>query len=791
VVNALRLLDRKLVRDLWHLRGPGLAIAVVTACGVASFVSLRSMQHHLRISQETYYARGRFADVFARVERAPRSVLREVASIPGITSVEARATADVNLDVPGLAEPAFGHLVGITVGREPALNRVFVRTGRPLAPGGRDEVLISEGFAVANGLAPGDSIEAVIGGRWKRLIIAGIALAPEYAYELRPGDLFPDPRRFGVLWMDADALSSAVGLQASWNDLAVSLAEDASEPAVIAALDRILDRYGSRGAYGRDLHISHRYLTNEIDQNRSISTIVPPIFLGVAAFLIHLVLTRVVASQREQIGMLKAYGFGAVQLGRHFVLLALAPVLVGTAGGWILGLWSAHGLAELYAQYFRIPEADFVARWDVLAAAAVISVVAAIVGAIDALRRVLRLPAAQAMRPEPPARFRAGFLERSGLAAALPPVARMIIRTVTRRPIRAALSILGLAFGVAVVIVGMFSYDSIEVIRRLSFFDAQRDDIAVTFARAQNNAALYALEKLPGVWRVEATRATPVRLRNANRERQVALVAASGDDELRRVVDDEGRPFPVERGGLLLSEALARLLDVGTGDSVRLEVLVGRQPVRVVLVRGLLPDLLGTTAYAAVEDFERWTGEPLAIDGAVLKVDARFVDSVNALLKRAPGVRGVAVRGAAIRSFDEAIDQSFNVTLITLIIFAGALAAGVAYNTVRIALAERGRDLASLRVLGFTRAEVSRMLFGEQGLLAVFAVPLGFVLGTGFAWLMIVSFESDLFRLPLVIRPRTYATAAAALLVSGVLAAMLVQRRLNRLDLVAVLKTRE
>lgn len=791
MVNALRPLDRKMLRDLWQIRGPGLAVAIVAACGVASFVSMRSMLEHLLVSQESYYARGRFADVFAQVERAPRSVLRDIADIPGVTAVDARVTTNVNLDVPGLAQPALGHLVGIPVQREPALNRVFIRRGRGLAPGGRDEVLVSEGFADANSLAPGDSIEAVISGRWRRLHVVGIALAPEFAYELGPGDLFPDPRRYGVLWLEAEALAAALGLEGAWNDLALSLSKDASEPAVIDAVDRLLDRYGSRGAYGRDLHVSHRYLTNEIEQNRSFSAMIPPIFLGVAAFLIHLVLSRIVSSQREQIGMLKAYGFPTSQLGRHYVLLALGPVLLGTILGWGLGLWFAQQLAQIYAQYFRIPEAEFTPRIGVLFAAGSIGVIAGVVGALAALLRVLKLPAAEAMRPEPPARFRAGLFERSGLAAALPPVARMIVRTVMRRPLRSALSMLGLSLGVAVVIVGMFAYDSIEVIRRVSFFDAQRDDIAVSFTRPQSADALYALASYPGVMRVEAQRSTPVRLRNAHRERQVALVAVEPGQQLRRVVDARGEPVPVPAGGLLVSRALADLLHVGVGDSVRLEVLVGRQPERLVPVRGLLSDLLGTTAFATIDDFRRWTGEPSAIEGAVLRVDPQLVDSVNAMLKRAPGVQSVAVRGAAIRSFDDAIEQSFDVTLITLITFAGALAAGVAYNTVRVALSERGRDLASLRVLGFTRAEVARMLFGEQGLLAAFAVPAGFVFGTGLAWLIVVGFESDLFRLPLVIRPRTYAVAAATLIGSGVLAGMLVRRRLNRLDLVAVLKTRE
>jgi putative ABC transport system permease protein len=791
MVGALRVLDRKLVRDLWHLRGPGLAIAIVTACGVASFVALRSMQHHLAEAQRSYYQRGRFADVFAQVERAPRAILEQIAAIDGVDVVEARVAGDVNLSVPGLKEPAVGHFVGISTERAPALNAVFVRRGRALAPGGRDEVLVSEGFADANAIGQGDSLDAVIGGRWRRLYIVGVALAPEYAYELRPGDLFPDPRRYGVLWMDERVLAPALGLDAAWNDVAVSLDAGAREGAVIDAVDDLLAPFGSRGAYGRSLQVSHRYLSNEVEQNRTFAAIIPVIFLGVAAFLIHLVLSRVVATQREQIGMLKAFGFGRADLGRHFALLALAPVMLGAVAGCVLGVWVAGKLAVVYQQYFRIPEAPFVAQRSVIWIALTISALAAVAGALEALRHVLRIPAAEAMRPEPAARYRAGFLERRGIAAALPPVARMIVRSIVRRPVRAGLSVVGLAFGVAVVIVGMFAFDSLDFIRAVSFNKAQRDDIAVMFARPENDDALRDLAHLPGVLRVEALHTTPVRIRHAHRERQVALVGVAPGAKLRRVVDAQGDEVAPPAGGLLMSEALATLLHVRVGDSVQMDVLVGGQASRFVPVGGLLDDLLGTTAYAPIDEFRHWTGEANAIEGAVLTVDARLRDSVNAMLKRAPSVGSVSVRAAAMESFDEAIEQSFRVTLTTLIVFAVALAAGVSYNTVRIALSERARDLASLRVLGFTHAEVARMLFGEQGLLAVLAVPLGFALGAGLAWVMVTAFESDLFRLPLVIQPRTYALAAMALAGSGLFAGLLVRRRLNRLDLVAVLKTRE
>ena len=791
----LRALDRKALRDLWQLRGPVVAIVVVVICGVASFVAMRSMVPHLARAQASYYRTSRFADVWVSVTRAPNAVAREIAAIPGIATVETRVSGDVVLDVPGLLEPASGRVIGLPLHRTPALNRITLQKGRMLSAGHDDEVVISEGFAKANRLAPDDSLGAVIHGRWRRLHIVGIALSPEFVLELRASDLFPDNRRYGMLWINEEAAAAAFGMQGAWTDASIGLAAGTSEREVIARLDGLLRRYGTLGAYGRALQVSHRYLSDEIDQARAFATAAPLIFLGVAAFLINIVLSRIVASQREQVGMLKAFGVSTWELSRHYALIALVPVVSGALLGCAIGVWLAQQLAGLYAQSYRIPNAPFEPAPTVMLAAVTISVVAALVGALNAVRRVQRLPAAEAMRPESPVQYRAGLAERWHVDRWLSPVGRMTLRSMERRPWRAALSLIGMAMGVGVMILGMFMFDAIDAVRDVYFERAQREDVSVTFIGPRSDDALRELARLPGVTRVEAIRTVAVRLHHEQRSRQLAIIGVNADARLRHVVDADGRSKPLPGDGLLISRALADLLNTQVGDTVQVDLLTGTRPTRLMHVGGLLDDMVGTNAYLADDDVRGLLRDAGAsgdaVDGALLAVDARWRDSVYSRLKQAPGVSGIGARAAVRENFDRMLADTFNVTLFTVFIFATAMSVGVVYNTARIALSEQSRDLASLRVLGFTRAEVARMLFGEQIVLGVLAIPVGFAIGVIFAAMLVAGISSELFRLPLVIQPRTLLAAALLLVISGFGSAALVRRKLDQLDLVAVLKTRE
>lgn len=790
----MRPLDRKLLRDIWHLRGPFFAVVLVVASGIALFVALRSMQGYLTGAQADYYRNQRFADLFAHARRAPDSLAREIAAIPGVAVVETRIVADILLDVPGLAEPATGRVVSLPESGRPRLNDLYLRRGRLPMPGETDAVVVSDAFATANRLAPGDRIGAVLYGRWQALRIVGTAVSPEFVYEIGGGDVFPDNRRFGALWMGRRALANAFALEGAWNDLVATLAPGALEPEVLARFDRLLAPYGGHGAYGREDHLSHRFLSDEIQETRVTSVLVPSIFLAVTAFLIHLVLGRLVGTQRDQIAVLKAFGYPSPAVAGHYIGLALAPVGAGCLLGIAVGVWFASRLAAVYADFFQFPEVAFAPRAGVVLTGVGIGLASGFAGALGAARRVLALPPAEAMRPEAPARFRPSLVERGPWGPLLSTPARIVVRHLHRSPVKALLSVAGLAAAGAILVVSPFFFDAVDRLKDVQFDHVQREEVAVSFREVRDPAALDELRRLPGVHRVEPYRVVDARLsavRSGNRRERVGLTGLTPGAELRRIVDQNLRAQQPPPTGVLLSAMLADRLGVRAGDRVEVAILEGRRPRIELTVEGTTDDLLGSAAYLDLEFLNREMGESDVASGAFLAVDLAALEELYARLKRLPGVSGVGVRAAARAGFERTIAESFRISLTVTILFACVLAAGMVYNGARVALSEHGRELASLRVLGFTQGEVATLLLGEQAILTLTSLPFGLLAGYGLCWLIVLRVQSELFRIPLVVTATTPLFAVAAVLAAAVLSGWVVRRRLSRLDLVAVLKTRE
>jgi len=783
--------NRMLWRDLWHLRGQVFAAALVVACGVAAFVSLRATYESLLSARDGYYQAQRFADVFAQLKRAPSSQASRIAEIPGVGEVRTRVVLEVTLDVPGLDEPASGRLVSIPQRRAPMLNDLILRAGRYVDPRRDDEVIASEPFATANNLQLDDDVGAIINGRWKRLRIVGVALSPEYIYELGGGAIIPDNRHFGVLWMGERALASAYNMDGAFNDVSLSLTAGASEADVIERLDLLLARYGGLGAYGREEQLSHRLISDEISQNRVTSTFVPSIFLGVAAFLLHIVLSRLTTLQRTQIGLLKAFGYTNREVGAHYLGFALVTVLLGLALGAALGVYGGTWLTAMYRDFYRFPHLDYVVSSRVMSLTLLIVVAAACIGALGAVRRAVKLPPAEAMRPEPPAEFRAGLLERSGLSARLPSSARMILRGIARRRGKAVLAALGIACAVGILIVGRFGLDAMNYLLRVQFQVVQRDDLMVTFTEPVSGSVRNELMRLPGVLTAEPFRAVPAKLRFEHRSKRIQLTGLSTNGGLRGLVDAKLRPVALPISGVVLTRKLGEVLGVGAGDIITASVLEGARPERALQVVSLVDEPVGIGAYMDLHALNSLLREAGSISGAFLEVDPRQAPALYRALKRLPSVGGVALRDANLRSFEKILDRSMRTISVVEVLFACVIAFGVVYNGARIALSERGNELASLRVLGFTRGEVTRLLLGEQGVLTLLAIPLGFVLGIWTAWLLSERLNTELYRIPLVIESATLSFAVVVIVVAALLSGMLVARRINRLDLIAVLKTRE
>ena len=787
----MKALDRKLLRDLMQMKGQALAISLVMACGVATFVLSLTTLGSLRNSQQTYYDRYHFADVFARVKRAPHSLAERIAEIPGVGSVQTRVVMDVTLDVPGVAEPATGRLISIPDRTTRGLNDIHLRSGRWFEPGRRGEVLVSEAFAEANHFKPGDEVKAILNGRLQPLKIVGIAMSPEYIYAIRPGELMPDDRRFGVFWMSATELAPAFNMEGAFNDVALSLTPGASEAEVIQRLDRLLDPYGCAGAYGRSEQISNKFVSNELTQLKSMAMVAPTIFLSVAAFLLNVVLSRIVNTQREQIAALRAFGYTRLQVGLHFLKLIFLLVFLGWVIGTIAGAYLGHEMTGMYAMFFRFPVFDYQFDMAIAFLALLVAGSAATLGALAAVRRAAIMPPAEAMRPEPPAKYRRTILERLGLSRFISQAMRIVLRNLERQPFRSLMTVVGIALATSVLVLGSFIQDVTEYVIDFQFTTVQRQDATITFIEPSSSAVLHEVRNMPGVIDAEPFRSVPVRMRVGHRARRLAIMGLDPQMRLFRVLDTSERLVPLPDDGLVMSDKLADLLSVKVGDVVTLEVLEGERPVRAVAVAAIMTDYTEASAYMSIAALNRLLREGDCISGAFLTLDVQERGKLYTKLKEMPKVAGVSIKEAALRSFQHTLEENLLRMRTINVIFACIIAFGVVYNSARISLAERSRELATLRVMGFTRGEISAILLGELAVLTLVAIPLGLVMGSGLAKIATVTLETETQRFPYVVNDATYAFAATITLLAACLSGLVVRRRLDDLNLVAVLKSRE
>lgn len=787
---VMRALDRKLLRDLSRLKLQAAAIALVVASGVGMFIAMVATYRSIRISEQHYYADQRFGHIWADLSRAPSSVTRTIAAVSGVAAVEGRIKERVILDVPGLVEPASAELVSIPSEPDHAVNGLHVRRGRHVERGNAGEVLVSEAFAEANHLALGDRMTATVAGQRVELRFVGVALSPEYVMPTMPNGLSADDHRYAILWMAHDELQSLVDLRGAINEVAVRLMRGADERAVIAAIDRILEPYGGRGAFARDSLPSQSHYEEHVQMITSLAVVMPTIFLLVAAFLVNMVLSRMVATQREQIGLLKAFGYTSGRVATHYLELALLIVLGGVVLGLPLGVYLGRLIAEFFGKFFRFPVLVFRVDPPVALGAALVAVASAALGALGTVRRVVSLPPIVAMAPEVP-RFHRSLFDRIGLSKLLAPSSRMILRGVTRRPLRSALAIAGMSLAVAVAMLGMSVKNFGDRMRDVRYQAVERQDLTVSLIHPRAVGTVQDFLHLPGVRRAEPFRVAPARILAHGRTQDIALFGLPAGGVLHNVVDGAYRTAFVPRDGAIVTTWLAKHFGLRRGDLLTLEIRENRRRVVTVPIVELLDEGLGVAVYMDLDALGRLLGEPGTYSGANLTVDPTRERDLYAVLKRTPAAVAVDFRSGALAMYRAMGDAAVEFIRQIEVVFGIIIAFGVVYNTARIALAEHARELATLRVLGFTRGEVSRILLGEIAALAIPAVPLGFAMGYGLSALIVSTMNGERMHPALVIDPSTYGLAFVVFIVAAAASALVVRRGLDRLDLLAVLKARE
>ena len=786
----MKALDRKLLRDLWRLKTQVLTIAIVVASGVAAFVGSSSAHTSIVRLRDSYYETGRFAHVFSSVKRAPLRIENELRSLAGVADAEATVVGNVLVSLPDVSESMTGVVIALPLHGEANINRIVLRSGQPLEPDDSKGVLVSDAFAKHQSLKPGSRVTLLINGTFESFVVRGTALSPQFIYAAAAGGL-SDETRFGVFWLNRERLDAAFDMKGAFNSISLRVTQGASIPYLIAATDRLLAPFGSSGAYGREDQVSNRMLSQEIEQQRIFAVIFPIVFMAVALFLLNVLLARHIATERSQIATLKALGYGNVTVASHYLKLVLLIAILGSALGIALGAWYGSWMTHLYTRFYQFPEQNYRMELWLPTLATVITVIAAVLGSVRAILSVTQLPPAEAMHPPVPGTYRATLMDRLHLGHLYSPESRMIVREIERRPVRAALTSFGIAGSICVLVGGIWWGAAFDYLMNIEFAIRDRADVVLALAEPTELAALYEIERLPGVLSVEGFRDVPVEIRNGQHRLRVDLMGAEQDAKLRRALDAELQPLPVVRGGLALTQMAADRLRVRPGDLLWVDPLEGAESARWMPVTTIVGDLTGLVAYTTRRDAAALAGDEDTISTVRVRLDSQFRERFFARVRQIPRIAAVGDKLRTIRHFRENTARNLLMFTGILSVFAAAISVGVVYNSARIQLAEHSWELATLRVLGFTRAEVSRMLLGQLAVQMLVAAPLGCVLGFGFAAVVGWAVQSDEMRFPLVVLPSTYAYAVLIMLAAGIVSALVVRRRIDGLDLVGVLKTRE
>lgn len=786
-------LHTKLWRDLTRLRAQVLTIAMVVAIGVSGFVGMFAVHESLKGSRDAFYADNRLADVFVGVKRAPVHLRERLAAIHGVADVKLDVLFDAQVDLPGVIPPVTGRFIALDLsaahaGRQ-GLNALTLKQGRWPERGTALEALVSDRFAAARNLKPGDVVHAILNGRRERIHLVGTAVTPEYVFASRGGA--PDDTAFGVWWIDGRRLTEQFDMEGAFNQASLRLLPGAPELPVRAQVDRLLADYGSVGAVGRDGQLSAKIVSDELASLKVMGTVLPAIFLAVAMFILNVVLSRQVATQRSQIAALKALGYTDDAIAGHYIQLALVIAGLGVFAGLALSEFIGRGMLSLYDEVFRFNGLAYVMSPWLLLASALFAALAATAGTWTAIRSVVRLRPAQAMQPPAPPRYSKTLVERLGLGRFLSTGARMVVRQVERRPLRAAFTVTGIALAVALQISGAFWLDAIAHIADVQFRQVQQGDVLVNFRRPVPPTVVQDLQRLPGVIDAEPYRTEPVKVSLRGRSEDTALSGYRGDAQLLRVVDETRGAVAMPPHGVVLSALLAESLGARVGDRITLDFrLWNRRQVQVEVV-DIVHTMFGKLLFMNLDAMNRLAGDGDGVADAALQVDPAAMTAFWTAVKGAPSIASVFDKAGSYEAFDQRTQKNMGIFSGILTVFAVAMAVGIIYNAARISLSERAWELASLRVLGMTRAEVSVLLLAELGAELLIALPIGAGLGYGLASAMMALMANDAIDFVVVIEPSTYASAALIVLAAGVASALLVRRQIDRLDLVSVLKVRE
>ncbi len=787
-MNKLRLMT---LRDIKSNKGQYIAVILVVVIGIAMYNATLMSYENLSNSVEYYYEEYNLPHLFVRLNKSSESVVRVAEGVDGVTSARGRLVLDVPMEVPDYEGRVQARVVSVPPSNNDALNKLYLEDGRYVSGSYRDTVLVEKMFMEFHGLEIGSTIYPIVDGKRIELEVGGKAVSPEHIYVIPSAQaMMPDNERFTILFLEHGFMQQLFGYDGMVNEVIVEIKDEDRVEEIKKELEDRLKHYGLISVTERDEEVSYVMMENELNGLESMGSAYPVIFLTIGSIVIYMLLLRLVDNQRLQIGVLMALGFTKRAILFHYLGYALFVGFVGSALGSLAGIKLGGALTRYYLVFFNVPVLQIKTYVSVIIIGILMSVVFCGIAGLNAAKRVLKIAPAEAMRPVAPIEGKKWWGERIlPFIGSMKISWRLTFRNMWRNKKRTIFTVSAISMTVGLMISILMMLDSVDYLFEMAFGDALSYDYKVAFTTDVHQDIVNDLSEFEEITYVEPIAEYPFRLKNGWREKNTMIMGIERNSRVYHLSGLNGGRIDVPREGILLTEGLAESLGVKRGDMLTIEALNKPGIERQVTVKGLVEEYMGGSGFMELDVLNGVLQEGSTINNALINLrynSGNFVRDIEGMAY----VQSVREPDDMVKQYNEymGLMYAYIGVIITLSCIMGF---AIIYNTTTISIMERKRELASLRIMGFTNKKVSELIFNENTAVSVMGLIVGMPLGRFMGVQMLNYVPEDMMSLPLVIFPKTYVLAAVTVALFVILAQMANMRRISRMDLVEVMKSRE
>ncbi|BCZ44916.1 ABC transporter permease [Clostridium gelidum] len=787
----MNILFRNLLRDIKKSKGQFISILIIVVLGVTFYTAINSAFKNLSNSSSEYYSEYRLADIWVDLYSAPMGIKEKVDSIPNVKTATGRIIKDASINI--LEENATLRFITLPDIKKDIVNDVVIKSGRYFSEDDSNQCLLDEDFFKANNLNLGEYIYPIISGNKVKLKIVGCVKSPEFVYTLKDAsEIMADNKRFGIIYIKQSFGEAIFDFKGSINNLSIQISNGSDVKTVKDDVKKALKNYGVKNVIDREEQTSSKMISEKIKGLKSMGGTFPVIFFMVASVIIYIMMGRMVESQRTQIGVLKAVGFTNMQVLAYYMSYSAMIALIGSFIGSILGTYMGASMTKLYNQYFNLPLGGIKIYSEFVIPAFILTLFFCLFAGYHSCKAIFKIMPSEAMRQKSPESGKKIVIERINLIwINISYLGKIIVRNLFRYKKRALLTSLGVIFSSAILLVALSMGDSMDFMIQQQYGNIQNYDIKVKFSKLMSIEDLNNIKNITHIKELEPVLETGVEISNGWKHKDVGFTAQIKEPQMYKVEDKSGNAISLPQNGILISEKLANTLGIKVNDSVNIKFYFPGKEKKEMVVKGIIVQYLGLSTYTSMDNLNSILGEGTIASSAVLKLDNTNAENeVKDKLRNMPNVMSVDSKTDSLNALLKTMG-AMQASIGVYIMLAGILLIAVLYNIATINIFERQRELATLKVLGFSNNEVKKLIFNENYIIVIFGMIVGLPFGKWLGASLMASSSTDAYTIPYVVEFKTYIIAIILTLLFTAITNLTLMRKIKALDMIEVLKNKE